>query len=67
LSEQVEIWLDRIGHVITEPAHGDRLARTIAALEDMAALAALIPFSLDVNVLVAATRTSRACGVRSAG
>ena len=29
------MWLDRIGYAITEPAHVDRLARTIAALEDI--------------------------------
>ena len=81
------MWLDRIGHTITEPVHVDTAARCIAALEDIereanakaclvannraakikAGLAALIPFGLDVNGLVAATRTSRACGLRSTG
>jgi len=35
LNRQAEIWLARIGHTIAEPAHVDRLARTIAALEDI--------------------------------
>jgi hypothetical protein len=35
LNGRAEIWLDRIGHTTTEPTHGDRLSRTIAALEDI--------------------------------
>ena len=35
LSGQAEMWLDRIGRAITEPVHVDRVARTIAALEDI--------------------------------
>ena len=35
LSERAEMGLDRTGHAITQPAHVDRLARTIAALEDI--------------------------------
>ena len=35
LSEQAEIWLDRVDRTMTEPVHLDRLARTIAALEDV--------------------------------
>src|SRR5208283_2257529 len=35
MSEQAEIWLDRVDRTMTDPVHVDRLARTIAALEDI--------------------------------
>jgi hypothetical protein len=35
LSEQAEIRLDRMGHTTTESTHVDRVARTIAPLEDI--------------------------------
>ena len=78
LSEQAEMWLDSVDRTITEPVHVDRLARMIAALEDIEreanakacfvaahramAAAAVIPFCLDVNCPVGFDRTSRACG-----
>jgi len=35
LSEQAEMWLDSVDRTMTEPVHVDRLARTIAALDDI--------------------------------
>ena len=29
------MWVDIVGHTMTEPVHGDRLARCIDALEDV--------------------------------
>ena len=62
LNGQAEIWHDRIGHAITGPAHVDRLARTIAALEDMSGGQA--PGAAPSRPAIGA---SRACGLRSTG
>jgi hypothetical protein len=35
MSEQAEMWLDSVDRTIAEPVHVDRVARTIAALQDI--------------------------------
>jgi hypothetical protein len=79
LSEQAEMWLDRIGRAITEPAHVDRLARTIAPLADIErgkreSLCSSQPIGWRRSRRasppyrsVAFDWTSRACGLRSTG